>query len=360
MIADIDAQIWNLLDWRFNCLAPSDVEDIALCCDAADQSDFIDALAQSLFEPDYTISDMWNDTDRRRYISETYSIGENEILSDDIFEQVWRILVEDVLSYYKRLRSDDDFRTNESNQRISEWRQVVERRLLQKDSARFFNRPVHTADPARWSKAAVWTMEEVAALSLGKDPKSVTLKRVAKFDDARSAFAREFRYRADLLSRAARAGELASEPSPRDALQWLKARGIDYPSAYDDLLAIDSSGRSSGSEIDAEIARLRAENSELSKLLAEPDLPPKSLASLYRMLIVMAVGKFHFRHGSSTCPTEVENLSRQISDHTHEPLVVTHDTVRSWLNTASDKLSIHINRDVWINPLTTRPPNSET
>lgn len=120
---------------------------------------------------------------------------------------------------------------------------------------RFYNQPEAIAEWARWASAAYWTLDEVTALSFGKDPRVVTWKALAPCEKI-WPFTKAFADRRDLLGRAKFMGQLWHETIPSIVLAWaertrfpmppeliteVKALGIqiaDWKSLFDDQKAI--------------------------------------------------------------------------------------------------------------------------
>jgi len=148
----------------------------------------------------------------------------------------------------------------------SEERRQVERSL---------NSPIADADLEFYSKAAWWTYEEAAALSFGKNPKTVNWTSIRPLLHD-SSFAQDYDRRRQLIKRAINAGQLENPIPPGDFLTWANQVGIPMPEAF---WGLDSSGISLGGskctddshaqlseeleEARAKITALREENAEL-------------------------------------------------------------------------------------------------
>jgi hypothetical protein len=81
--------------------------------------------------------------------------------------------------------------------------------------------PCAEIDIAHWSRAAVWTIEEATALSLGIDPRFARWLAVGSHS-ATSPFAQRYLARRDLLLRAKMVGAVSDPDYPTRFLVWLK------------------------------------------------------------------------------------------------------------------------------------------
>ena len=89
------------------------------------------------------------------------------------------------------------------------------------EQGRIWNEPGAEIEIAHWSRAAVWTLEEATALSLGKDPR-VARWLVVRSHWATSPFAQRYIARRDLLLRAKMIGAVSDPDYPTRFLVWLK------------------------------------------------------------------------------------------------------------------------------------------
>ena len=115
---------------------------------------------------------------------------------------------------------------NEGHDRDPRWQEIIEYeaeldRLGQEElddvdavekqkeeEERYFNQPDAMADYVHWSQCACWTLDEAVALSLGRDPRIVSINGVAAHAAGSSPFAKEYLRRTDLVKRAHAAGQL--------------------------------------------------------------------------------------------------------------------------------------------------------
>jgi hypothetical protein len=92
----------------------------------------------------------------------------------------------------------------------------------------FFNQPRADADVAYWASASYWTLDETAALSLGKEPRVVTWEAVSPHSDI-SPFAKAFEARRELVNRAEVMGQLLHKTPPSAVLAWAERMRISMP-----------------------------------------------------------------------------------------------------------------------------------
>lgn len=98
------------------------------------------------------------------------------------------------------------------------------------EAGRFHNQPGAVADWPYWAKQAYWTVDEVTALSLGKDPRIVTWERLRSSTEI-SAFAKKFADQRSLFNRAVWTKELFERTLPPVFLAWAKSKDIEMPAA---------------------------------------------------------------------------------------------------------------------------------
>ena len=140
----------------------------------------------------------------------------------------------------------------------SEERRQVERSL---------NSPIADADLEFYSKAASWTYEEAAALSFGKNPKTVNWTSIRPLLHD-SSFAQDYDRRRQLIKRAINAGQLENPIPPGDFLTWAKHMDIELPEAL--VSRVDGSGVPLHGRTDrTEAQEAIANNSELAAALEE-------------------------------------------------------------------------------------------
>lgn len=109
----------------------------------------------------------------------------------------------------------------DETRRYNEYRETQERN-------QFFNQPKANADFPHWASASFWTLDETAALSLGKDPRVVTWKAVSPHVNI-SPFAKAFEARRDLVYRAGVMGQLAQQTAPSVVLAWAERMHMSMP-----------------------------------------------------------------------------------------------------------------------------------
>ncbi len=87
------------------------------------------------------------------------------------------------------------------------------------ESARIFNQPSADVDVEHWARMSLWTLDEAAALSLGKDPRRVSWENVRSLVQV-SPFAAGYMARHEILTRAKLAGQLWDSTIPGVFIAW--------------------------------------------------------------------------------------------------------------------------------------------
>lgn len=96
---------------------------------------------------------------------------------------------------------------------------------------REFNLPRAQAEISYWSKLAYWTLDEFAALSLGKEPRRIDWRDFELLAD-RSPTIREICARWEIARRAYQQSKLYFENRLVEIVQWANEIGLSFP---DDL-----------------------------------------------------------------------------------------------------------------------------
>lgn len=169
----------------------------------------------------------------------------------------------------------------------------------------YFNRPEAVADCIYWSQCAYWTLDEAVALSLGREPRLVSINNVIPHSSGGSPFAQEYLRRSDLVGRAQEARQLLLRTPPNLFLTWAKLRELEYPKELEEEVA------ARGNTVDdmkkmlddrnAEIAELIEQNKQLFQerddliergkrdWQASKPLHPKEKQSMLKLIYGMAV-----------------------------------------------------------------------
>ena len=92
----------------------------------------------------------------------------------------------------------------------------------------FFNQPYAAANFEYWSKMSYWTMDEAIALSLGKDPKFVTLSKVQSYRGY-SPFIAKYNANREQVTRAKTMGQLWDSTIPNIFITWAERMRFELP-----------------------------------------------------------------------------------------------------------------------------------
>jgi hypothetical protein len=200
-----------------------------------------------------------------------------------------------------------------------------------------------------WRKLDVWTLEQACRLVYPKDPYSYKTK-------SSPSAGREIRGHPDTLNRdprsrpawanllhlalaAVRAGTLPHVPvgrrffvlRPPDFLAWAQEKGVTIPPELEDLLPRPATLQ--GVSMPREPADIESPR-PAGDSHSSQDLNPKSLQSLLKMVIAMAIEGYGFNpeDGRSPIPGEIAR------DVQKAGLSIDSDTVRRWLRQAAELL----------------------
>lgn len=137
--------------------------------------------------------------------------------------------LQEIQTYQAELKakSADDLRVLYQQERAKE-AQEHQAKAEREERQRFFSQPSAKADFVHWSKAAHWTLEEAIALSFGKNPEVVTLRRVQELINV-SDFAKRYAQIRDLALRAKAWNQLYDPVLPGIFLAWARRTEIEVP-----------------------------------------------------------------------------------------------------------------------------------
>lgn len=199
-------------------------------------------------------------------------------LEDDDFDKLYRTIFEPIV------RANRDRRAKS---------------IRDRDRWEFFNKLESEADFAQW-RDRLLSPAQAVALWFGKDPNIVTPERLRPFRRVGgSPFREAFKDRLDLIEAAVRAGELSVPMAVSAFTQWATARGINPPP---ELTGEAAGGMGEDAAFWKE--KYDAAQSALEKLRSSvDDMPPKSRASIYKMVIGMAIARFGHKTTGNTNAT---------------------------------------------------------
>lgn len=112
----------------------------------------------------------------------------------------------------------------------------------ERDQERFYNYPSQAADFPFWCSVDYWTADEWAALTFGRNPRTVNWSYVSPFTEI-SPFAKEYQRRRRLLIRAIKSGALPELIPPKKAIAWAKKKNIEFPAVLVQMVLGDSNHR---------------------------------------------------------------------------------------------------------------------
>jgi len=213
-----------------------------------------------------------------------------------------------------------------------------EERRKGEEAARPFTQPSADADFAHWATFQYWTLDEAAALSLGKDP-SVASRPAILGRAGISEFGAAYAKRHQLLSRSLFSGKEAYGIHPGALVKWAETVSLELPQKL--VMAVASVGNqkkagpaspdtaSSLDERDDENRRLRA---EIERLKSDA-LSKTERRSCLTILYALAADKYGF----SDSNRRRETAAKIVSAVSRVGLSISDDTVRRWLKQAEDQ-----------------------
>lgn len=203
-----------------------------------------------------------------------------------------------------------------------------------------------------WSKADLWSLAEAQVLSIGYDPRFFDREKF-DFGDDNDRWDR-LQYVTQLSARALEAGFLTERLSPLTFMNWaqskrlilhpplvramgLSSRHPDDPRSNEGVQPEQEANLSAKAnakieELESKIVELEAELRRTSE--RERDLTPKERLSLYRIILGLAIEKYHYnmkaqRHGAG--PKIATMLTRR-------GVRIDQDTVTKWLKIAAEEV----------------------
>ncbi|MGU3480122.1 hypothetical protein [Methylobacterium sp. D48H] len=205
----------------------------------------------------------------------------------------------------------------------------------------FFNQPSADADFAYWLDIEIWTPDQAAALSLGKEPSVVNADSMR--GPLRSSKVRAtYRNRSDAILSAVQARMLPENIQPRAFIAWATQKSWALPNelqswakraTYEQIL-------NRVEHLESEIARLEdARKSAMTQSMDELD--PRLQRTFYKIILTMAIARYEHRVSSnSRGPSQIVDDSEQILD---DRLILKVDAVRDALQKAADYLGVTSN-----------------
>ncbi|WP_115668774.1 hypothetical protein [Ciceribacter selenitireducens] len=319
-----------------------------------------------------------------RFGARSESVGKDY---DPAFEEKRQTAEEESKAYRDEL---EQLPTVELKARIADARkreaEIIAASKKRLEDERFYNQPESTADFKYWAKLSYWSLEEIVALSLGRDPRKVNWQIIGRFH-LESEFVAEYSQRNTIVSRAKTMGQLWDQTIPFMAIAWARRMRFDFPeelaseieslgiqiadwkSLYDqkqkalsDLESalaeerekylqamqhnskfLDEYSAKANSTIDGyqiKVERMKAEIADLSDALNQKqkcgsDAPNRDVGtrerdSLLKLVLGMAIDGYGFDVKAARSPT-----ARELSDHLQRlGLSLSDDTIRAYLNEA--------------------------
>lgn len=290
----------------------------------------IDALVRLRFPGSLTIMpSIFTGPNRSNYQEQKKRIEEA-----DKYRQELKELSEEQLQ--KLLQDTFTERANEA--RIK--REEEERRLS-------FNQPHANLDIAHWSRMSLWTLDEVVALSLDKDPRIVQWETVRKYVQI-SPLAAQYEARFMIVSRAKAAGQLWDPMAPGVFLAWADRMKFEMPALLADAVkALGIQVADWKTLFDQQTEILEKSVAEKTRLLkqiehsrssvvqsTEKPLGTRERESLLKLVIGMAIKGYGYD------PRESRSLKvKEIADDLLiQGIPLEADTVRKYLHEAKDLL----------------------
>ncbi|MBW6422021.1 hypothetical protein KX729_11255 [Rhizobium sp. XQZ8] len=161
-----------------------------------------------------------------RFGARTESVGKNY---DPDFEEKRETAEEESKAYRVEL---EQLPTVELKARIADARkreaEIIAASKKRLEDERFYNQPESTPDFKYWAKLSYWSLEEIVALSLGRDPKTVNWQSIGRFY-SESEFVRRYEQHRTIVNRAKAMGQLWEQTIPNVAVAWARRMRIEIP-----------------------------------------------------------------------------------------------------------------------------------
>ncbi|WP_454748592.1 hypothetical protein [Ciceribacter selenitireducens] len=161
-----------------------------------------------------------------RFGARSESVGKDY---DPAFEEKRQTAEEESKAYRDEL---EQLPTVELKARIADARkreaEIIAASKKRLEDERFYNQPESTADFKYWAKLSYWSIEEIVALSLGRDPRKVNWQSIGRFH-LESEFVAEYSQRNTIVSRAKTMGQLWERTIPNVAVAWARRMRLEIP-----------------------------------------------------------------------------------------------------------------------------------
>ncbi|WP_407522690.1 hypothetical protein [Methylobacterium oryzisoli] len=165
----------------------------------------------------------------------------------------------------------------------------------------FENSHQYRVDWRYWADMPGWYLKEAAALLLSIEPDTIVGKRSAELNQTEF---RDFIRLRRLILRARKMGFLESPCRPRDLLEWAQSNDITIPQPLADAVQRGKSIRN-WKKIAQKYKKLYSKLQ--SQSMKFEDYNTKSINTLYKMLIAMAVDKYGYSaNGNNPAPKRIE------------------------------------------------------
>ncbi|MGJ0508327.1 MAG: hypothetical protein ACR652_14645 [Methylocystis sp.] len=201
-----------------------------------------------------------------------------------------------------------------------------------------FNALDATADYHHWSKMEFWTLDEATALSLDKEPETVTFESLRESDE-RAPFARDYLKRRNLLMRVQEAGVLNFPVVPSDFVNWSEAKELQLPEELTKLVHKTAGSVEDRKRLIAERDALLAEVDQLKRKGAHKrasDLTHR-LNTLQKIFLGMTIRGYAYNPYASG-----NKVSKEIEgDLESLGIRVTYDTITKHLKNAREDVELH-------------------
>jgi len=201
------------------------------------------------------------------------------------------------------------------------------------------------ADYSYWVKMSYWTLNDAAALSLGRDPKIASWDKVESYTKV-SPFAEEYEKRREIILRASLMKQLSDLMPPHVFLAWAKRMQIELPlgllnafnslgiqvadwkTLYDSEKRVTEAYKEHVAALEADIKALKELPRETAKAKTEKPLNPKERDSMLKLIVGMAIGGY----GHDPKALRSSTASEIADDLIRNGLEMDKDTIRKYLN----------------------------
>lgn len=152
----------------------------------------------------------------------------------------------------------------------------------------FYDDPTAVADVDYWSKMPEWSLEEIVALSLGKDPRVVSSDKFVHGTRG-TEFSAAYFTRLEIVGRNHLANQLGDSTPPIKVIEWANVIEFSFPTELIEAVRLVDQRRRGKTRPTKSALRIASPDTQDEKRISEHERK-----SLLKMVIGMAVAKYDY------------------------------------------------------------------